>query len=280
MSSGFDLREIFGSKPRYLYTFAQSDTMWRVCSDGAPVTVVATGMTYVPAMITHGRMERNAEVRAETIPVKVVRTAHIASALREFRTFPMMLRIEKHQPDDDANEPIVLAFGDVAGVRLNAGFVEFDLVTGDHVLQQPFPTKLIQRQSPWAPYSAESGIDETDFSFDTTITDIARGVVTVASIDGNDEPYYDFGQLTFGDGATAERVFVNYHVGLDFHFSGKLPPGVIVGSAVTLIAGNDGMLKTAIEKFGPDAVDRFLGFDLLPSTDPLQTGLVTGVVAT
>jgi hypothetical protein len=207
----FNLREIFGSKPRYLYTFARGDTMWRVCSDGAPVTVVASGMTYDPALITHGRMERNAE---------------------------------------------------------------FNLVTGESRLNEPFPTKLIERQTQWAAFSAESGVDEADFSFDTTITDIDRGIISVASIDGNDEPYYNLGQLKFGAGATAERVFVNYHVGTEFHIAGRLPAGVIVGSDVTLVAGNDGMLKTAIDKFGPDAVDRFLGFDLLPSTDPLVTGLL------
>jgi hypothetical protein len=189
-----------------------------------------------------------------------------------------MLRILKYQPGDADGLPVVLAFGDVAGVRLTGGFVAFDVVSGDHRLGESFPSKLMERQNQWSTYSAESGIDERAFSYATTITAIAGRTVTVANIGVAYEGYYNLGQLKFGAGAAAERVFVNYHVGTVFYPVGKLPTGVAVGHPVTLIAGDDKMLATARDKFGPIAVDRFLGFDLLPTTDPFQTGITQATV--
>lgn len=280
----FSVRELLGGRPRWLYTFARANQVWRLSGAGSAVTVAATGMTYAPAFITHDRIQQNADVGAETVMVRVALTTPIADALREVSTHPILLRIEKHQPQDAENVPIVRAFGDVARVRLANGMIEFDLVTGEASLGLAFPNKKVERQCQWATFSAESGLEERSFSYATTLTAIDLRTVTVASIGFAFDGYYHAGQLKLGNGPHADRVFVDYHVGPVFTLAGKLPSWVVEAFRafdeddgppvdVTLVAGDDKMFTTWRDRFGAVGVDRFLGFDLLPATDPMQTGV-------
>jgi hypothetical protein len=288
--SWFSDRERTGGAPHWLLTLTRGGRVWRLTFSNAPVVVSSTGVGYEPAIAGRDRIERSAEVRAGIVTLRVGRTTPIADALRETRTHPFRAIVSKYHGGDVSAAPIIEAMGAVGNVRLSRGWVLFDLVLSENLFSDGFPTKLLERTCQWPAYSPESGIDERAFSYDTTITAITGAVVTVASIGLGYAGYYNAGQFRFGADASADRVFVDYHVATEFHLVDALPDAVLEAFdayvndggppvQVTLIAGDDKTLKTRRDRFGPEAVDRFSGFDLLPVTDPLQSGLNDAPIA-
>jgi hypothetical protein len=293
ISSIFSTLERLGSKPRDLSSFTRANEMWRLTSAGRPITVTYSGtdVVYTPGLITRERIQRSAETGALKVHVKIGRTVPVAAALLEYRTFPMVLGIHRYQ-DDPTAQPVLQAYGDVSGVTLNEGWVELDLVSAEALFSQPLPRLVFSPTCQLATYGFRCGVDETLFSHDTTIVSIERSTVVVDSIATHsvedldpitgdplgtfhDEPvadgYYDGGQIKMGD--TRERVFVASSTGTEFHIFGGLPTGILVGDAITLIAGDDRSLKTCHDKF--NNVPNFIGWPDLPVTDPMQTGFPT-----
>lgn len=272
----FDVLERLGFRPRSLFTFARSDQMWRYTSAGRPMVVTygGTDITYTPAVLSRGNIQRSAETGALKVHLKIARTVPVAAALREYRMHPMVVGIHRQQ-DDPSSVPILQHYGDVAGVTMNGGFVECDVVSRESTFSQPFPRLIFDQtcQVPGGFGSARCGVDEADFSFATTIISIDKSTVIVAAVHADavaDAKYYDAGQIKVT--ATRERMYVAKRAGTTFTIFGPMPTGVVAGDAVTLIAGDDKSLATCKAKF--DNVPNFLGFDQLPVEDPMQKGIV------
>jgi hypothetical protein len=273
ITSLFSALERLGSEPRDLYTFARSDTMWRHTSSGRAITVTYPGphdVAYAPGVIERGAIQRGTETGALKVHVKVARTMPVAAALREYRVHPMVCGIHRYQQDPTA-QPVLQAYGDVAGVTLNEGWVEFDLVSAEAMFDQPFPRMIFSATCTLATYGARCGVDETAFSTAATITAIDGSTVTVDAVPTVADEYYDSGQILIP--STRERLFVASRSGvglLDFQIFGPVPDGIVAGEPVVLIAGDDQSLATCKAKF--DNVPNFFGFNDLPITDPMQTG--------
>jgi hypothetical protein len=226
---------------------------------------------------TRDRIEaKSDESRANTVTVRVARTVPVADAIRDVHAAPMQVRIERWQ---DKTQTILCRSRSRAGASRTCGSSAAGsssmLVRGQVIWDLPFPSKMITRQNQWPTYSEFTGVSEDDFSFETTITAIERSTITVAAkAPGTSDGYYDGGMIRVGGiGEHGEPMYVRTSVGVAFEINGRVLSGLSVGDAVTLIAGDDKSLITARDIFGQQAVDRFLGFDLLPTSDVLQTGL-------
>lgn len=271
----FSLLERLGGKPRDLYTFARSDQMWRYANASRAVTVTygVTPITYDAGVIERGDLQRGQEPGAIKVHVKLARTMPIAAALREYRAHPMVLGIHRYQVDPTAT-PVLQAYGDIAGVTLNEGWVEFDLVSSESRFSLPFPRKIFAAQCQLPTYEWRCGLNQDDFAADATITAIDGSFVSVDAVPGAiSDAYYDGGKIVIP--STREEMYVATRGGvggLDFQIFGPMPDGVAVGDSVQLIPGDDHSLATCRDKF--DNVDNFLGFNELPVTDPMQTGLI------
>lgn len=282
-SSAIALLEYAGGQPRELYTFARDNQVWRYALASRDVTVPAWSLTYTAALIERETIERASESRGNAIVIRIARTTPVADAIREIRTRPMSLRIDRWQAAaSGASVPYTMVFGDLANPRLRDGWLELDLITSEQKFSLPFPSRIISRQNQYPTFSPFTAVVEADFSFETTITAMTRSKITVAAkAPGTSDGYYDGGQImvggipAVGTSPTGERMYVRYSQGLDFYINGRAVTGLSVGDTITLIAGDDKTLVTAHDKFGQKAVEHFLGFDLLPTTDPLQTGLMT-----
>jgi len=272
---GYSDLEKAGGKPRELYTFARSDQLWRYASGATAVSVTypikGTPTIYPAAVISRGRIQRSNETGTLTVHVTLAHTLPVAAALREFRTMPMVLGIHRQQ-DDPSSLPVLMMYGNVANVTLNEGLVEVDVISDEARFGQPFPKLLIDRTCQLAFGSARCGVNEDDFGFDTTITAIGRSQLTLAATALVPPEYYDAGQIVFT--ATRERAFIAKRLltGPTFFIFGQVPSGVAIGDAVKLIAGDDKSRDTCRDKF--NNVANFFGFNELPSTDPMVTGIV------
>lgn len=276
IDSIFAAFERFGGRPRELFTFALGADMWRYTSAGSAVTVAATGLTYVPALIGRGRIQRSDESGAVTVAVKLGRGVAVVERLIESRSQPAALAIHRHQPGDALSVPILLAYGDVVGLTMQPdGWVAANLVTAEGSFALPFPRPVIDRQCQWQTYSPDCGLDEANFSFATTVTARDRTTLTVDSVDGHDDNYYTLGQLVYTDGARRYRFFISSQLDTTLQIVGGLPDSFAAALesgpvAVTLIAGDDKLNHTCSQKFAN--IDRFLGFRYLPVLDPLKVG--------
>lgn len=275
----FAALERLGGQPRELFTFALGADLWRYTSAGRAVTVVATGLTYVPAMIERGRIQRNDESGAVTVAIKLGRGVAVVDRLIESRSTPAALAIHRHQPGDDTSMPILLAYGDIVGLTMQPdGWITANLVTAEASFTLPFPRPVIDRLCQWQTYSPDCGLDEASFSFATTVTARDRTTLTVDSVDSHDDNYYTLGQLLFTDPDDATkryRFFVASQLGTTLKIIGGLPDSFDDALAdgpvdVTLIAGDDKTNFICSQKF--DNIDRFLGFRYLPVLDPMKVG--------
>src|SRR5436305_2002469 len=127
--STLTLLERLGGQPRELWTFMRGNTVWRYTSGAAPITVATTGLSYVPALISRGRIQRSTDAGTQTVECRVSRRAPIADAIREIRSLPLKLRIDAYQLGDETVVPTILADGDVMNPTVTPdGWITFDLV--------------------------------------------------------------------------------------------------------------------------------------------------------
>jgi len=271
ITSLFSALERLGSKPRDLYTFARSDQLWRYTSAGAAITVTyptAHDVSYTPAVISRGNIQRGSETGAIKVHVKLARTTPVAAALREYRMHAMVLGIHRYQPGVNVL-PVLQAYGDVAGVTLNEGWVEFDVVSAESLFSQPFPRQLFSQTCQLSTYGQRCGVNQRDFSTPATIVSIDGSTIVVDAVPMVAATYYDGGKIVLT--ATREELFVAVRDDVTFEIMGPVPDGVAPGDAVLLVAGDDHSLTTCHDKF--NNVENFFGFNDLPITDPMQTGI-------
>lgn len=296
--SGFDIfaaREILGGQPRNLYTFLRGDRVWSYNSAGRVLAIpFASGtVTYTPALITRGRIQRGSDSGALRTHIKIARTVPIAAELSRYSTFPIYCGIHRWQGAADVGMlPPLQHFGSIANVVLNEGFVECDVVTGEAAFAQVFPSKAFSVHCPLGTYSGRCGVDEAAFSIDATILAMDRSKMTLDFVrpdwthdegagpvtDAVPDSWFDAGQIVWTEDTECPRERVYIESGLtgiganEFQILGPVPYGAAVGDAVKLVAGDDRSLTTCRKKF--NNVRNFLGFDQLPVEDPLRSGFI------
>lgn len=205
----FSLREIFGGKPRNLYTFLRGDRAWRYTSAGRVVTIDFSGtpIDFTPALISRDQIQRGQDTGAMRVHIKIARTVPVADQLRRYSTLPMDVGIHRWQADADAGMlPPLQHFGSVSNVTLNEAFVECDVVSREGIFGNLFPSKGFGTLCPLGTYTGRCGVDERLFTTDTTILSIDRSTVVldlvpmptvtyshqVQQLDGDGNPMFDF----------------------------------------------------------------------------------------
>lgn len=263
LTDAWALAEKLSSKPRVLFTFAIGGRMWRYAQTVGDVTVAASGLTYKAAQIqVDSDVERQEEIGAQRVTVRIGIRADVVAALRANQTEPMYLGIHRYQPSVVA-APARWAFGEIASVRVQRGWCLVELQTEEGAWELDVPRAIFATQCQKATYSAECGLNADDFSIATTITAVDGASVTVSSVGGNPDDWYSKGLLKIGNSVW----HVVAQIGTALRIFGSLPRGLVLPAAATLIAGDDLTHETCRDKF--NNLDRFLGFKWLPSKNPL-----------
>ncbi len=261
ISSAFSVKEKLGGKPVELYTFARGAWTWLYTSSNTAVTVESTGLTYMPAKIQRGELQRKDETGAQKVELTFGRRLGIVAALRDGTTAGMICSIHRYHASA-GGLPILLIRGDVGAVGLDGSVATCNLVSTEGRFPNPVPRALITQQCQLAVYSARCGLDAQLWKFDTTIATISRSLISVASVDGNPDKYYSNGIL----GVSDFLVHIESQIGTDIKIFGNLPESVSVGDTVSLFKGCD---KTLAACLSFDNVRNMLGFPYLPQTNPL-----------
>lgn len=265
LSDAFALAERAGGAPVYLYTFARGAVMWRYTSDGLALTVASTGISYVAAKIDHEKIQRNDESGGVEIKVTLASRLAVVAALRDGSTLPMYLAIHKYHPAAGGT-PARFAYGTVGSPSLDSatGVCELTLRMTDIAFEIDVPKAIIAVPCHKTTYSAECGADPDAFSLSATVATIGYRTIEVDSVGANPDGYYDSGIIKFGD---RELLYIQRQVGTVLTVFSEIPSALIVGTDVTLLAGDDKNPTTCRIKF--DNLARFGGFPWLPAKNPL-----------
>ncbi len=264
LSDALSLAEKLGGKPKVLFTIAIGARMWRYAQAARNVTVAASGLTYYAAKIqVDGDVERKNETGPTRIPVKMAIRLDVVAAMREIQTEPMYLGIHRYHASA-GGLPARWAYGEIASVGVTRGWCHVELETDEAAWEREIPRATFGPQCQWSPYTPECGVNAEDFKFETTITDIDRSVIEVASVDGHADGYYSQGIAKVGN----SLVHIGKHTGTTLRLFGALPTGTVVTDAITLYAGDD--LTKATCKTTFNNLDAFMGFPWMPDRDPMK----------
>ncbi len=264
LGSAFAAAERLGGAPVWLYTFARGSVMWRYTSDGLPLTVAATGISYNAAKIEHEEIQRKDESGAVDIKVTLGSRLAVVAALRDGSTEPMVLAIHKYHPSA-GGMPARFAYGDVGSPSLDSasGKCELVLHTSEGDFDVDVPRTLITVQCQKATYSSECGVRWQDFAIDADIVALGPRTIQVDSVGAAADGYYDNGIVKLN----RESVHIERQVGTILTVFNEIPSSFTVGTTVKLLAGDDKQAATCATKFGN--IRRFLGFPWLPAKNPL-----------
>jgi uncharacterized phage protein (TIGR02218 family) len=264
LATAFATAERLGGRPVHLYTFTKGSTVWRYTDDGAPITIPATGLTYLAAKIEHDEIARSDESGAADIRVMPAKRLGIIDALRDGSTDVMHGWIHRYHVTA-GGVPALFARGEVGSPTMDGAKCELVLHTTDSRFGSQIPAAQIGVQCWKQTYGPECGVKWQEFAFDTTITAIGRRVITVASVDAQPDGYYSLGFVKQG----TQLVYIAEHVGTVLNLLTEVPRAFATtgaGADVTLLKGDDHS-QAACKTF--DNILNFGGFPNLPGRNPL-----------
>jgi hypothetical protein len=264
LTTAWAIAERLGGRPVHLYTFARGSTVWRYTDDRAPITIPATGLTYLAAKIEHDEIQRSDESGAADIRVMPAKRLAIIDALRDGSVDVMVCWIHKYHVTA-GGLPGLVARGEVGSPTMDGAKTELLIHTTDARFGSQIPAALVSVQCWKQTYGPECGVKWGDFAFDTTITAIGRRSITVASNGGNAAPYYSLGFVKQGTGLW----YIAEQSGTTLKLLTEVPrqfSTVGAGANVTLLKGDDHSLLTCKDFAN---VENFGGFPNLPARNPL-----------
>lgn len=261
LTSAYSVAEKAGGSPVELYSFARGSFIWRYTSNNKEVVVDETELSYIPAKIQRGELQRKDETGAQRVEVTFGRKLGILTSLRDGTTLPMIASIHRyHKGSGDL--PALLIWGSVGATSLDGSVAKCNIVSSEAQLASPIPRVLITSQCQLGVYTARCGINALEWAFDTTITSFSRSLVEVDSVDGHDDTYYSNGILQIGD----SFIHIESQVGTTLKIFGSLPDSAAVDNEVRIFKGCDKTLDSCISF---DNVYNMLAFPYLPQTNPL-----------
>ncbi len=265
----FDLAESSrsGGRPVDLYKFVSGAQEWRYTTESAGFTYAS--QVYLARAITHSEPNDAADN-----PGQIRITLPDNDALAQFfingvPALPIQVTIYQIHRNDPTDERIIF-IGEVSSddSDLPVGTLVCDPIQGRFILG--VPRGLFQReQCIWTLGDPNTcGLDLTPFTLAnvavSAVSTVNLGWITVpgaAAFGGSDPIYFKDGVLVFGE----YRGMIDAQAGNDIKLMQRIP-SLIVGSIVSLIAGDDHRVETCRDKFNNAA--QAMVFPAMPFSNP------------
>lgn len=249
-------------RPRYFYHFFRSVEDWYYTSYR---TVLAyNGQAYLPLEINHNEIVGGGEDRPGLVEVTLPTDSDLGLILQAGSApSSISLRIAM-QHANMLDDPAIIFNGELRGTQITDDLCVVTAVPLQSRLSMVMPRGLFERrQCVWNTYTPECGVDPALFTFAGTVAGIDGLIVSVtgASAFNADPAFFTLGVLTKGE----YRGMIERQDGDEMTLQHAIP-GLIVGDAVTLLAGDDRTKETCLNKF--DDIERHMSFYLIPVQNP------------
>lgn len=258
--------------PREAFTFARGTDVWRYIAADAAIT--RESLTFSPAAITRGPIERAQRGGRGEVEVTLPLALPVAEAL--LATSPIVQRMvctihRFHATDGATPELVVIYTGEVSAYRVEGNAVTLTLRNVLAALDRPCLSVLFQRTCNNVLGDHRCGVSLADHTETVTVSAVDGAQVTVTAAGTLTAGDYAGGVLQWGD----LRFDIERHEAGDTSDEGVLtlhpaPDASIASESVDIVPGCDKTRATCADRFGN--LDRFLGFDRMPVTNPFQHG--------
>lgn len=249
-----------GGEPKELFRFQQGATVWTYTSGDA--SVAYNSETYTPTAIHRAGMVVSDEGSSAQIDVEVRRDlAVVAQFISGAVPAPVWLTIYRKHASD--SEVVTLWVGQVREAAYEEGSCILSCVPLKEALYRIIPRWSTQLTCNNALYDSNCTVVANSFKSTGTVSTITGNVITASLSPSQSAPYFKTGVLEFGN----YKVMVIDHSGSNITLM-TVPPGLIVGSSISVYAGCDRQAATCKNKFS-NAVN-FRGFPAIPIKNPFD----------
>jgi uncharacterized phage protein (TIGR02218 family) len=244
--------------PIELYLFAQGAVEWKQTSGDADYVVGPR--TYSPEYLVRGQDAYSQEDWAGNVEVRVKRSNPITALfISGIPVSPVSLTIYRLMRGDS---PVPRFIGTVVGCSFEGSEAVLTCAPISQQIKRAFPIFVVQFQCNLALYSPRCGVSKAAFKLSTTVSSSSGLNVTLASVGGHPDGWFNNGFLELASG---DRRYITTHVGsvvtLQRPFL-SLPNG----TAVDAYPGCDRTEPTCTSKFGN--LPNHLGFARVPTRNP------------
>jgi hypothetical protein len=262
----------FGGRPTELYHFYQNITDWFYTS--APFTVITESVeTYEPVAIQRGEYEGGGADAPGQMPITLPVGSDLGLHLQAGTIVsPVTLKLYRFHRTAESDIRLIW-WGEVVSKDVEAETMTLQLQPLRAQVDLIVPRGLAyRRQCAWNTYDPTTcQVDKAAFTFTGTIASIDGLVIEVpgagafaAGFGGVTATFFDGGILTAA----------NLRVGLidvgditnDLYTLDERVPGLTVGMAVSLTAGDDRTPETCHDRF--DKSERYMAFEKMPLQNP------------
>jgi hypothetical protein len=260
----YDSREtsVYGGVPFELYWFASGTRNWYFTSGDTERTYLAN--LYVPETIDRTEQNQNQELNAGSITVTLPKGNPVATQfIGAIPSTPFSVVIFRGH--DGESEVITNFTGRIANVQFDEDCV-FTLAPEQYDLKKVIPPQTYQGQCNWILYSEGCGIDPNDFKYTGTVSAVSGDTITVPDFAALDDQFLTAGWIEKDD---LRRMIIDQTGGVLTTITPM--PGIEVGDSVTAFAGCMLFRTVCRDKF--NNLDRFFGFDRIPSKNPFEVGV-------
>jgi len=251
------------ASPSALYKFQQGATKW--CFTNKSVNVDFGGDTYVPAVVSHGKIERTADVFRSEVDIELDRANEMALAFVP-RGLGKVLSITIFRIV--GGDVIVEWVGHVTSNKWsNERFVLTCNISQSGLSKPALPRKY-QRMCPFALYSIGCGLSENSFATIGTVYSTNGIAVVCNAAASKPDGYFIGGRIK--NLAGYQRLIIGHESNNLTLFS---PLSELRdGDSVWIFAGCDHTPETCSGKFGN--IENFGGQPWIPDRNPFDGGIL------
>lgn len=249
-------------KPAELYhIWRDGGVHWRY-TDG-DVSIVYDGNTYTPATLSRSLVRYSEKMEVTTMTVSAQYAEEpIIEFLANNPIEVLWIEVSKVFRDQDPLEVGIIFVGQIKNVSFQGVEATAHCVGFEYFLRMPVPVFRYQINCNHNLFDAKCKIAKAGYKTITNVTvDFAGTSLTSGDFGSEDDGYFTFGRIEFGD---TYRTIVN-HVGnvvtLAYAFK-----ALETGNSVDAYPGCDGFIETCRDKYSN--VIQFLGFPYIPIENP------------
>lgn len=250
-------------EPVELYEFAGPQLFYRYTSGDQPVTL--NGNIFAPlAALTRSALGANSTSDTAALVVTMPTTAQVVRdyGLDDVPPRSLLLRVYRRQAR--SLDFVEIWVGSVVAIKPSGRMAEVRSVSqlGER-LSTAVPAVSVQRMCNHVLYSRFCRVDRLTYDFETVVTNVSGGTVTLASIGIAPDDWFRAGEIVRN--VDGERRTIVKQTGAVLTLASPFRT-LANGNGVTLYAGCDHTLETCADKFN-NAIN-FGGHPTVPGSNP------------
>ena len=262
-----------GSPIEY-YHFVRGTEEWSYTTGIEEVTI--SSVTYLPSVITRGRIQQNDEIKGATMEIGMDRTnALVTSITEDPDSLPITLTLYQRHIGDEAFSPIIKFIGQLVSFSWVDGQAALQIASLENMFTREIPRVSVQKACPFMLYdgNCRALVETHTHTGEVLLMDVNDPrLMVIQNIDGGASDMLILpGETTFELGVLKKGNARRFIARMSGNVILLLTPlsGLENGDSIVLIKGCNRLADVCEDRF--DNLENFGGFPNLPTQNPHVT---------